>query len=268
MTNPSACPQIPTFIKNLFQQLQAASLARLNILGGDIFKYSQWQQLPEILNAPGLPAEKILYTHYLNLNGQEEKLALFPENFFSLKILVPFPIKKQSWEKIIETPSINRPNTHFLFIIAGEADVDAAEELIVQYQLENYSFHPFFNGENREFFRQAVFVTREDLEEARPTMPEILARQCINPLQFGTLTILGNGHIHANINTPRLGTLAGDSIYEVVHKEMDRGAGWRRTRKKVAPCRHCTFNALCPPLSNYEYALGQNNLCHIWEKKF
>ncbi|HLP48163.1 MAG TPA: hypothetical protein VK469_19625, partial [Candidatus Kapabacteria bacterium] len=52
-------------------------------------------------------------------------------------------------------------------------------------------------------------------------MPEILARQCINPLQFGTLTILGNGHIHANINTPRLGTLARDSIYEVVYKEMD-----------------------------------------------
>ncbi|HLP49203.1 MAG TPA: hypothetical protein VK469_24900, partial [Candidatus Kapabacteria bacterium] len=212
MTNPSACPQIPTFIKNLFQQLQAASLARLNILGGDIFKYSQWQLLPEILNAPGLPAEKILYTHYLNLTGREEKLALFPENFFSLKILVPFPIKKQSWEKIIETPSINRPNTHFLFIIAGEANVDAAKGLIAKYLLENYSFHPFFNGENREFFRQAVFVTREDLEEARPTMPEILARQCINPLQFGTLTILGNGHIHANINTPRLGTLAGDSI--------------------------------------------------------
>ncbi|MDQ1353166.1 MAG: pseudo-rSAM protein [Acidobacteriota bacterium] len=250
-------------IKNLLQQLQGASLARLNILGGDIFKYSQWEQLPEILTDPALPTEKYLYSHYLNLAGQEHKLAQLPTDAFSLKIVVPFPVKKQQWEEIMNMPLLNRPGTHFLFIIAGETDIDAAEELITRYHLENHSYHPFFNGRNREFFRQAVFVDREDLEEARPTMREILARQCINPLQFGTLTILSNGDIYANVNARRLGAFAGDSIYDMVYKEMFRGSSWRRTRKKAAPCRHCTFNALCPPLSNYEYALGQNNLCHI-----
>lgn len=255
----------PRSVKSLLQQLQGASLARLNILGGDIFKFSQWEQLPEILNAPALPTEKIFYTHYLNLAGQEKKLTQFPAGSFSLKIVVPFPVKTRQWEEIIGAPAVNRPGTHFLFIIAGEADSDAAEELITRHRLENHSFYPFFNGRNREFFRQAVFVDKQDLEEARPTMTEILARQCINPLHFGTLTILSNGHIHADVNAPRLGTLAGDSIYDMVYKEMYRGSSWRRTRKKVTPCRRCTFNALCPPLSNYEYALGQNNLCHIWE---
>lgn len=255
----------PRSLKNLLRQLQGASLARLNILGGDIFKYSQWEQLPGILNelAPSPPVEKNLYTHYLNLPGQGEKLAQFPDGFLSLKIVVPFPVTKQQWREVISMPAVNRPDTHFLFIIAGEAGIEAAEELIAQQRLENYSFHPFFNGENREFFRQAVFIDREDLEEARPTMRQILARQSINPLYFGTLTVLSSGHIHANVNAPHLGILSRDNIYEAIYKEMQRGAVWRRTRKKVSPCRHCTFNAVCPPLSNYEYALGQNNLCHI-----
>jgi pseudo-rSAM protein len=108
-----------------------------------------------------------------------------------------------------------------------------------------------------------VFVDKEDLQEAKPTCREIYARQLVNPLHFGTLTVLSNGHIHANINVSRLGILNHDSIYEVVYKEMYRGNSWRRIRKRVEPCKRCTFEALCPPLSNYEYAFGRNNLCHI-----
>jgi pseudo-rSAM protein len=85
----------------------------------------------------------------------------------------------------------------------------------------------------------------------------------VNPFHFGTLTVLSNGSIYANVNTQRLGSLNGGSLHDVVYKEMYRGKSWRRIRKKVEPCKFCTFDALCPPLSNYEYALGRNNLCHI-----
>ncbi len=57
------------------------------------------------------------------------------------------------------------------------------------------------------------------------------------------------------------------TIHGRTYKEMYRGKSWRRIRKKVEPCKKCTFEALCPPLSNYEYALGANNLCHIREEK-
>lgn len=257
-------------ITHFLQQLQGSSLVRLNILGGDIFKYSQWDRLSDILNetswvgAANSLFEKIFYTHYLNLLHQEKKLVLLPAGSFSLKIVIMFPIRKEQWEQVLDMLTAYRPGTHFLFVITQETDITAAEKLISRYGLDKYSFHPFFNGGNREFFQDMVFIDKEALREEKPSMTEILARQCINPFHFGTLTVLSNGDIHANVNVSRLGNLEKDSIYDVVYKEMDRGKSWRRTRKKVEPCRRCTFKGLCPPLSNYEYALGQNNLCHIW----
>jgi pseudo-rSAM protein len=250
-------------IEHFLQQLPGTSLARMNILGGDIFKFPQWNRLMAILNEPALSVEKNFYAHYLNLLHQEKKLTMFRTGSFSLKIVVPFPIKKRQWEQLMDILSIYRPDYHLVFIITGESDITEAEELISLYPLDKYSLHPFFNGENREFFQDTVFFDKEDLREARPTLTEILARQSINPFHFGALTVLSNGHIHANVNVSRLGNLEKDSIYDVVYKEMDRGISWRRTRKKVEPCRHCTFKGLCPPLSNYEYALGQNNPCNI-----
>jgi len=255
-------------LKDLFQQLKGVPLNRLNILGGDMFKCSKLDQLLAILNGQSLSFEKVLYIHYLNLIHQEEKLVLFPADSFSFKILVTFPLKKNQWTQVLDLLRVHKNNieAHFLFIISSEIEVTKAEKLISLYHLDNYSFFPFFNGRNRDFFEQNVFLDREDLQEARPTSTEILARQCVNPLHFGTLTVLSNGHIHANVNAPRLGILGSNSIYEVVFTEMDQGNSWRRIRKKVEPCKRCTFEALCPPLSNYEYALGRNNLCHIRDR--
>ncbi len=252
-------------IKDLFGQLKGAPLDRINILGGDIFKFPAWRQLLELLNEPGQSFKKVFYIHYLNLLHREETLALFPADTSSFKILVPFPVKKDQWQEVLASLQSCGMNAQFLFIISSEADVDQAEELISLFQLDDYSLLPFFNGGNRAFFEENVFLDREDLGEARPTAHEILARQAVNPLHYGTLTILSSGHIHANVNAPRLGILGRDSIHEAVFKEMYRGSSWRRIRKKVEPCKRCIFEALCPPLSNYEYTLKQNNLCHIWE---
>lgn len=250
-------------IKHLFQQLQGAALARVNILGGDIFKFSKLHQLSAILTRQSQDFEKAFYTHYLNLVHREEKFGLFPAGSFSLKVLVTFPIKKDQWQQVLESLRAHHINTHFHFIISSSTEISAAEELITGYGMDNYSLHPFFNGKNQSFFRENVFLDKEDLQEAKPTIKEILARQIVNPFYFGTLTVLSNGDIHANVNVSRLGTLEKNSIYEVVYKEMYRGKSWRRIRKRVEPCKRCTFEALCPPLSNYEYALGKNNLCHI-----
>ena len=255
-------------LTDLFRQLKGVPLARVNILGGDIFKFSKLDQLLAVLNDQSLSFEKVVYIHYLNLIHQEKKLKLFPAGSFSFKILVTFPVNKNQWKQVLDLLRLHKNNikADFLFISSSDTEVTEAEELISLSHPDHYSFFPFFNGRNREFFEQNVFLDREDLREARPTSKEILARQCVNPLHFGTLTVLSNGRIHANVNAPRLGILGSNTMYEVVYKEMDRGNSWRRIRKKVEPCKHCTFEALCPPLSNYEYALGRNNLCHIRDR--
>lgn len=249
-------------LKDLFRQVQGAPLVRLNILGGDIFKFSKLGELLAILKTFSL--KKVFYTHYLNLLQQEDKFALFPADSSSFSILVTFPVEENQWKASMELIRAQDIKAEFLFIVGSEKDVTRAEELITSFGLDVYSFHPFFNGNNLDFFERNIFLDKEDLQEAKPTDKDIHARQLVNPFHFGRLTVLSNGHIHANINTSRLGTLEKNSMHEAVYKEMYRGKNWRRIRKRTAPCKSCIFSALCPPLSNYEYVIGRNNLCNIW----
>lgn len=249
-------------LKDLFRQLQAAPLVRVNILGGDIFKFSKLEELLLLLN--GLSFKKVFYTHYLNLVRAGDKFGLFPTDSSFFSILFTFPVEENQWKASIDVLRAHEIKAEFLFIVSSEKDVTRAEELISSYCLDNYSFHPVFNGNNLDFFERNIFLDKEDLQEAKPTDKEIHARQLVNPFHFGRAAILSNGHIHANVNTTRLGTLEKNSMHEAVYKEMFRGKSWRRIRKRIEPCKRCTFSALCPPLSNYEYVIGRNNLCHIW----
>jgi pseudo-rSAM protein len=249
-------------VNDLFRQVQGAPLVRVNILGGDIFKFSKLEELLAILKAFSL--KKVFYIHYLNLVRQEDKFGLFPADSSSFGILVTLPVEENQWKASVELLRAHDIEAEFLFIVGSETDVTRTEELIASFGLDNYSFHPFFNGNNLDFFERNIFLDKEDLQEAKPTDKDIHARQLVNPFHFGRLTVLSNGHIHANVNTSRLGTLDKNSMHEAVYKEMYRGKTWRRIRKRAAPCKSCTFSALCPPLSNYEYVIGRNNLCNIW----
>jgi pseudo-rSAM protein len=250
-------------IKNLFIQLQGIPRFRLNILGGDIFSHSQWDELAGLLNRLPGTFEKVFYSHYLNLYKREERLALFPPGSVSFEVLVTFPVQEQQWRWVLKCLRVRGISAQFLFVISTERDIDDAEALIESSGLEGYAFFPFFNGGNRQFFEENIFLDREDIREARPGPKEIQARQLVNLSQFGRLTVLSNGSIYANVNAPRLGVLNRDGLHRAIYREMDRGKSWRRTRKQVKPCKGCTFEALCPPLSGCEYALGRNNLCHI-----
>lgn len=252
------------YIYDIFEQLRSAPLDRVNLLGGDIFKYSQWQQLTAFFNDKSRDFEIRLYVHYLNLLGQEGKLDQFTDGLVSLKVPVTLPLDKSKWMEIMQSPSAVYKDAEFLFLLENESQLPEAEEIITGFQLPNYSFQPFYNGGNEEFFSGNVFPDKEDLQESRPGTSEILARQIINPFNFGRLVILNNGSIHANINAPSLGNIKKNSLYTAIYKEMLKGRSWRRTRKKVKPCGQCIYNALCPPLSNYEYAFKKNNLCHIY----
>jgi pseudo-rSAM protein len=254
-------------VKNILEQLQSAPLQRINILGGNIFLYPQLDQLAALLaDTPQIP-EKRLFIHYVNFVTHQEKIALFPPGSFSFSILVTFPVIPVILEPIVKAVRDGAVQAHFLFVVGSDDEVEETENWISRYGIEAYALFPYYNGKNRPFFRRNLFLEKQDLREDRPSAAEILARGQVNTMDFGRLTILNNGNIHANANAPRLGKMPGDSLHQAVYKEMEQGKSWRRIRKKVEPCRKCTFEVLCPPLSNYEYALGQNNLCRIWKKK-
>ncbi|MCX6581146.1 MAG: TIGR04150 pseudo-rSAM protein [Candidatus Aminicenantes bacterium] len=251
-------------IRQLFEQLVGSDLCHVHILGGNILTYPGLRELISILAEHRL--KRTLYIHYSNLaDGRDslQDLGLIPDSNCQIKIPVTFPVDETKLEKashILEDCSM--PGT-FAFALQSEAEFAEAECLISAFSIDPVSFHPFFNGQNLEFFEQAVFVDRQNLSNARPSMKDIHSRQVMNPFLFGNLTVLSNGDIHAGVNDPSLGNLSKDSIYDIVYREVFEGKTWRRTRKEVVPCRDCVFAALCPPLSHYEYALGKNNLCRI-----
>ena len=63
-------------------------------------------------------------------------------------------------------------------------------------------------------------------------------------------------------NEKRIGNI-DQRIHEVLLKELHNGKGWFKVRKHLTPCKGCIYNQICPPISNYEYALSRNNLCGI-----
>jgi len=108
--------------------------------------------------------------------------------------------------------------------------------------------------------------TRKEIESLKPEQRKIDGNSKINMDNFGKLTILPNGDVHANVMTSSLGNLGKQSIYECIFNEMKNGKNWFRLRKHVMPCKRCVFELLCPPLSNYNRALKRNNMCVIYKE--
>lgn len=253
------------YVKRFINEIKDCSLLNLNILGGDIFMYSKLDELLELINS--IQAQKNYFIHYLNVAAHRYLLNILISSKTMIKIPISFPVDERKLKTAIETAASLGVEAAFYFVIRSEKDFEDAEVLISQLHIKNQEFHALYDGTNFDFFRENIFIDREEIEDVRPSLKDIYARGTVNPLNFGHLTILANGGIYANVNKSRLGFLGKHSIYDIVFKEMKNGESWRLIRKNVLPCKSCTFEKLCPPISNYNVAIGKNNLCHIWQGK-
>lgn len=252
-------------ISELLEQLKTTLTFQLNIIGGDISEYSKFYELIDLLNDAKL--KKSYYLNYLNFSpGIEWLNALENGQFNALHVLVHPPLKIAAFLNTLDLVRSKRTPYVFHFVVETEDDVESAETLISKYNLRDIEFHPYYNGRNLSFFKDNIFITKESLMESAPSMKHIFTNMSINPLDFKGLTVSSNNDVHANVNSPRLGVLGIKNIMEFVKKEMITGRAWGLVRKHVSPCKSCSYNFLCPPISNYERALGRYNLCHIWQK--
>lgn len=122
---------------------------------------------------------------------------------------------------------------------------------------------PVYTGENLNFFRECIYTDKDELLCQELSKHDIFTRMGLNTNYFGKLTILPDGSIYSNLNTPSLGRL-NDSLYEIIYKELNDGGNWRLVRD-FGPCDQCRFRWLCPPVSNYEFVLNKYNLCSVPE---
>ncbi len=264
-------PDIGT-LRTLIGDAENSRLENVNILGGNIFQYPHLDELVQRL-ASG-PYQKTYFVFYKDAAGKKKQLerlldrpdAADPRHTgrTRLKIPVTFPLDTAALARAAEHTRRLGLEHRFLFILRGEAQFEELEPLVTSLQIADCAFLPYYDGSNLDFFRENVFTEREDIFGVRPPLKDIYTRARVNPLNFGRLTLMSGGNIHANVNAGRLGVLGRDSLYDVLFKELRRGRGWRRVRAYLEPCKKCPFYLLCPPVTDYTFALGRNNLCTIW----
>lgn len=250
-------------IKRFLTEISGAGLSFVNILGGDIFRYPEFHRLLELL-AP-VRAIKRFYTLYSDVLSNLEYLKQIDalRMPYQMVVLVPFPVEMK--ELRTSVVALQNAGIPFCceFIVQSESHLESAARIEEKEGILHVSFHPFYNGRNLGFLKKHMFMKKTDIMTSGPEMCDIFMRTAVNPANFGKLTVLTNGDVYANVNTPRLGRLGKDSVYRMVYREMDRGTGWRWTRLKAKPCKKCLYKLLCPPILNYEYVLKRNNLCHL-----
>lgn len=236
--------------------------ASITILGGDIFQYAGLEGVLDILKR--LDSIHVLIVNWRNIPEEPEKLRLLSNESFILKILISNSYQIETIIAVAEKIKNNKIVQSWEVGITSLLEYEQAETLS-QY-LEDLGIDlvikPLFNGENMNFFEENVFIDHEDIDAIELCRQDIFTLQELNTNDFGRMTILSDGKVYANLNKEPIGEI-GDSVGEMLGKELESGASWRRTRYKMEPCSRCRFKLICPSPSNYELILGKPNLCHV-----
>lgn len=236
--------------------------ASIYILGGNIFQYTEFGALLIFLKS--INSIHTLITNWQNIPEDPAILNLLSHKSLRLKILIHNPYQIDTIITLAEKIKQNNIIHSWEVIITSYIEYEKAE--ILNHQLSDrdikLTIQPFYNGKNKIFFEENVFIDSEDIDSVELSRQDIFALQELNTNDFGKITILSDGKVYANINNKPIGNIE-DSIGKMLCKELESHASWRKTRYQIEPCRQCRFKLICPSPSNYELAIGKPNLCHI-----
>ncbi|MDR0365032.1 MAG: hypothetical protein LBH92_08475, partial [Bacteroidales bacterium] len=233
----------------------------INILGGNIFKYSQMESLINYLNRT---TYNIFYYFYYKdwIEGYSQQMISLINEYDTKIILVDFPYDEKHfklWESVIEQERIQ-----VVFIVETYKQMEEAEIIINKFKLKNYIFRPYFNGNNYVFFKKNVFVSEEDCLSVKESLFDLIAKKISNPTFFGKIFIDIQENVYSNINLLPVCNIDDLNLKHLIYNLItDENSIWLKSKYKVAPCNECIYNLLCPPISNYELVFGRNNLCNL-----
>lgn len=89
---------------------------------------------------------------------------------------------------------------------------------------------PFYTAENKDFFREYVYLEMQDILAAPIDRKTIFRHRTLNDNFFGKLTIYPSGEVYANVNCSVLGNIQDSSLKELLYKEITEGNAWLRIR--------------------------------------
>lgn len=239
-------------LQDLLRQLSYFPVQTINLTGGNIYQYDDLDVFGESDNG----SKKIFnfYVHYLNY---QENPHIDSKN---IHLIINAPL---NMERLSEVHSLTRgKSVKYHLIVEDESQYEELELALSKIGIGDFEVHPFYNGENLCFFEDEVFLSEEDILARPVSMREIFRNQKLNANSFGSLYILPNGDVKANLNEECIGNAGCDRIIDIINGEMMRNTAWRQIRSSE-PCCGCVYQYLCPPISNYERVLKRQNLCCV-----
>ncbi|MFR0994203.1 MAG: TIGR04150 pseudo-rSAM protein [Parabacteroides distasonis] len=238
-----------SFLKSL------PNISTVNIIG-NLKDVANYKELLLVLDQ--FPSLKKITCNYSNV------ISLQPEfvNNFSYSILINYPIDISKWNysrRLLLNQSIP---FECIFEVTSMDNYSQINKFIEEFGIEKHQLKPVYTGDNIVFFKENVFLTKDDILSTPLSISDFFINQSMNIFDFGKIAIMSNGDIYANVNYPILGNIHTHSIYEIISKELEEGRSWLRIRNQ-APCNTCLYQWFCPSPSNYEIAIGRPNLCHV-----
>ena len=238
-----------SFLKSL------PNISTVNIIG-NLKDVANYKELLLVLDQ--FPSLKKITCNYSNV------ISLQPEfvNNFSYSILINYPIDISKWNysrRLLLNQSIP---FECIFEVTSMDNYSQINKFIEEFGIEKHQLKPVYTGDNIDFFKENVFLTKDDILSTPLSISDFFINQSMNIFDFGKIAIMSNGDIYANVNYPILGNIHTHSIYEIISKELEEGRSWLRIRNQ-APCNTCLYQWFCPSPSNYEIAISRPNLCHV-----
>lgn len=248
-------------IQQLLEQVKDPEICRITVLGGNIFQYEELEGLMIFLAK--LPLKKELGVFYKDIAiDRLEQIDRETLTDISFRIFVEPQMEKNQLINCIELMKRFNISSTFQFTIQSEEDANDLDEVIDIIGQNQFFVKPFFDGSNYSFFKENIFIEKADLSDPVVSKKEIYARSVMNPVVFGRINVLSSGDIHSNLNEAPIGTI-DQGVKHILLKELSEGKGWFRLRRSLVPCNSCIYHQICPPTSNYEYALSRNDLCWL-----
>lgn len=251
-------------LKDLVVFLSRFKITMLHISGADISRYPGFTAWPSLLSESGFTV-----TYHLRSDRYQAATGshILNQKGARLAVHCSFPLDGDVFNFILNDLNDNSKikQTDIHFIITSSEELATARQIIALTGIPNAYLSPFFNGRNFDFFKETVFITREDIRKSRPDRNQVFSRLSLNETDFGKFIVLPDRHIYANPNDAPVGRFPEDRVDSLILKEILDGISWKRTRKSVSPCNRCLYHFLCPPVSSYELVMGRFNFCDVWK---
>lgn len=249
-------------IKSVLDQTKACPIKNINIIGGDISQFPYLNELVDLLRNGSFNVN--YYFHFFHAQNDLHKT--IRERDPRAHVILFVDCATFSFSQDINYLNKLLPDS-LIFLIHKDEEIPILESTFKDLDIDNITVQPYYNGQNLDFFKANVFSDYNSLSENVLDMDTIKARSSYNTLDYGKMYIKSNKAIYSNLNDAPLGKINEISMETAVVSELKEQGNWQRVRRYVYPCADCLLNAICPPLSNFEYASGINNSCNIWKNK-